>query len=498
MALVPLNLPPGVWRNGTQYQAKGRWYNAQLVRFYEGTIQPWRGWLALSASTVTGAARAIAPWIDPSGNIWIAIGTHTNIYIYGPDGIQYDVTPAGFTAGRADASNVGGYGGGLYGAGTWGTPRGASVITQDATVWTLDNLEGFLIGCNADDGKLYKWNNVTANVMTVPAGSPSNNRAVFVTNEGFIFMLGSGDPRKVAWPDQTSFTSWTPGVGSQAGFYFVQTVGKLMCGCVIGGTNVIFASTDVHIATYLGLPAIYSFARVGSNCGIISQAAYAKGDSFVAWMSPTGFWKYDGSVSPIASDVADDVFTNLNAQQQSKIFAYHYPVTGEITWFYPVGNEIDSYATWNYREDHWSNGALVRTCGAEASVFPYPLMVDASGNVWQHEIAYTYTGAATPFIETGPIEPNLSGSPLTPSTGANVYELAGIEPDQKTLGDVVCTVYSKFHATDADTTSGPYSMANPTSVRITGREMRLRFTSNSASAWRLGIPRLDVRGGGLR
>lgn len=499
MPFVPLSMPSGVWRNGTQYQAKGRWYNAQLVRDFENAIQPWGGWVAHSASTVTGKARAITTWIDPSGNLWIAAGTESHIYIYGPDGTQYDVTPSGYTTGIPDALTAGGYGGALYGSGTYGTPRGGSTQVQDCTVWTLDNLEGVLVGTNVDDGHLYKWDNNTADIMTVPSGSPTNNRAVFVTNEGFVFCLGAGDPRKVQWPDQSSLTAWTPSTTNQAGDYFVQSAGKLMCGCVIGQTNVIFANTDVHVATYIGLPSVYSFQRVGSGCGIISQGGYARAESFVAWMGGTGFWMYDGTIKPIPCDMQDDIFLNLNVQQQSKVTAVHNPKYGTITWFYPTsGVEIDSYAEWNYRENHWMNGALIRTCGTESSVFPFPLMVDASGNVWQHENAFAYPGATTPFIESGPVEANADGNPLIPAVGTNVFGIVGIEPDQRTLGDVTMMIYGKFHATDTDTAYGPYTMTNPTSVRITAREVRVRFTSNSASSWRIGVPRLDVRPSGRR
>ena len=32
MTLIPLQIPPGVYRNGTEYQASNRWYDANLVR----------------------------------------------------------------------------------------------------------------------------------------------------------------------------------------------------------------------------------------------------------------------------------------------------------------------------------------------------------------------------------------------------------------------------------------------------------------------------------
>src|SRR5258706_4720778 len=44
MALFPLSFPPGMYRNGTELQSKSRWYDANLIRFYEGTIRPIGGW----------------------------------------------------------------------------------------------------------------------------------------------------------------------------------------------------------------------------------------------------------------------------------------------------------------------------------------------------------------------------------------------------------------------------------------------------------------------
>ena len=40
----PLKFPPGMFRNGTEYQAKGRWIDGNLVRFLEKTIRPIGGW----------------------------------------------------------------------------------------------------------------------------------------------------------------------------------------------------------------------------------------------------------------------------------------------------------------------------------------------------------------------------------------------------------------------------------------------------------------------
>jgi hypothetical protein len=40
-------------------------------------------------------------------------------------------------------------------------------------------------------------------------------------------------------------------------------------------------------------------------------------------------------------------------------------------------------------------------------------------------------------------------------------------------------------------------MANPTDVRFTGRQVRMRI-NGTATDWRVGIPSLDMKPGGLR
>jgi hypothetical protein len=38
MPLVPLDIPAGVYRNGTEYESKGRWFDTNLVRWREGVL----------------------------------------------------------------------------------------------------------------------------------------------------------------------------------------------------------------------------------------------------------------------------------------------------------------------------------------------------------------------------------------------------------------------------------------------------------------------------
>src|SRR5690242_18912226 len=136
---LPLKIPPGVARNGTEYECKGRYFDAWLVRWTDdGTLKPIGGWRARSTTKVSGAPRAIQAWRDNSANTWLQIGTHSKLYVSDRAGSVFDITPIGLTAGRADAVAAGGYGSGTYGSGTYGTPRPDSSLIQDATQWTLD------------------------------------------------------------------------------------------------------------------------------------------------------------------------------------------------------------------------------------------------------------------------------------------------------------------------------------------------------------------------
>jgi hypothetical protein len=72
---LPLAFPPGVYRNGTRYQAKGRWTNANLVRWSQGVMKPVGGWqkLGLGYDTATNIALRSyqinqAPW-DVTGSM---------------------------------------------------------------------------------------------------------------------------------------------------------------------------------------------------------------------------------------------------------------------------------------------------------------------------------------------------------------------------------------------------------------------------------------------
>ena len=491
MAYIPLQIPPGVFKNGTEYQAKGRWNGSNLIRWFEGTIRPVGGWRKRSTTQLSGKARGLINWRDNSNNRRIAVGTHTNLYVLSETNTLTDITPASFTTGDANAVQKIGYGYSTYGSFAYGVARPDLGSVTPATTWSMDTWGEYLVACSSKDGKLLEWQLDTGADAAAITNAPTSCSGLIVTQERFLFALGAGgNPRKAQWCDQENNTVWTPAATNQAGDFELTTVGSLQCAKRVRGTTILFTDVDVHTATYIGPPFIYSFERVGTGCGVISKQAVAATDNACIWMSGSGFWIYDGFVKPLVSDVSDFVFGNLNTTQASKVYCVHNSAFGEIWWYYPSlsTNENDSYVSYNYRENHWAIGTLARTCGTDRGIFSNPILVSDDSYVYEHEVGNNYD-SQTLFAESGPIELG---------NGDRVMSLTGLIPDEKTAGDVRASFSTRFYPNTTEYTYGPYTLSSPTSVRLTGRQIAVKIEAVALTDWRVGVIRFDGKPGSLR
>lgn len=491
MALFPLRLPPGIARNGTEYGSKGRFYDANLVRWAEdGTLKPVGGWRLRSDGVVTGIARALLAWKDNASIAWLGIGTHSHLFVQNRSGDLYNITPVGFDPGRADALAAGGYGEGPYGVGTYGTPRPDVATVQPASQWALDSWGENLVGVMAEDGVIYEWALNTA-AKAVPVANAPGCRALVVTPEGFLFALGTADPRTLGWSDQRDNTSWTPTATNQAGEFPLQTAGALQCGKVVKGGILLFTDLDVHLASYVGGTAVYGFDRIGTACGAISRQCVAAIDAQAVWMGADNFWIYNGYIQPLMCDVLDYVFSDFNRLQASKTYAVRDSANSEILFYYcsASSNEIDRCAVWNYKANYWNIGRPARTCGTDRGIFTYPVFVADDGAVYEHEVGWSYDGAM-PYAEAGPIELG---------EGDRVVRAQKLITDEDSRGDVTVTFYGRFAPNGPETTFGPYGLSElKTDVRFEARQVKMRVQGAVLSDWRAGTVRLDLVPGGRR
>jgi hypothetical protein len=497
MPLFKLEIPIGAVRGATEYADGGRWRDMSLVRFYNNVMQPVGGWRKRISNQMSGMGRAIKTWRDNNGNKWIAVGSNTNLYAISGGGDFYDITPAAFITGSADAQGAIGYGIGAYGEYSYGTarPESAQSGVVTASTWSLDNWGEDLVGVMADDGRLFQWPlTVSAPVAaTVIPNAPTAVAGVVVSEERIMFAYGSngltGDDRLIQWSDQENNQSWTPSTTNQAGSQILQSSGRIVGACRVVNGTLFLTDTDVHLASYVGAPFVYRFDRQATNAGLIAQNAVIQVEGSAMWMGSGTFWTFDGSVKALPCSVAEYVYGDMNVSQQSKIVASSNTKFSEVTWFYPSENsvEVDRYVTYSYRTGAWTTGYLARTASSDGGVFGAPIMVSTDGYLYDHEVGLDYDGQEV-FAETGPIEIGI---------GDNLAVVTNLIPDVSNLGDVQLEFKTQLYPNATETTHGPYSLTQPTSLRFTGRQIKMKIIGGSTD-WRVGNNRVEVKAGGKR
>lgn len=521
---IPIRLPPGLYRNGTAYEAKNRWLDAQLVRFYKNTVRPVGGWVPLFDAVIAltvdttfftadsdvltadadqlldvsflGVPRGAHAWRGNDSSRWLAVGTvgtgSTRLWAYSA-GVKTEITPAAIVDGSVDGvRDAGNYGEGQYGFGLYGIGSGATELDAPDT-WALDNFGEFLVALCTSDGVPTFWDRNIANIAEPIPDAPLGT-ALVVTPERFLFVLGAdADVRLVKWPSQETLDDWTPTDVNSAGELPVQTRGRLIAGRAGKRVTLLWTDTDAHAAIYIGGQFVYTFEKLGDDCGIVGPWAGVMVDDAGYWMDRGHFHVYDGTVRELPCDVIDHVFGDINTAQLAKVFAHHMAEFSEVWWFYPSasqsGTENDRYVIYNYVEGHWSTGRLARAAGVPSGVMEYPILLEpVDGRAFEHERGFDHEGEV-PFVETGPLEMG---------AGERVYDILALIPDEKNLGDVEATFIAAMRPMGAERTYGPFSLTEKTSVRFAARQLRLRLEEVEATDWRVGTNRIEATPAGYR
>ncbi|MGE0853858.1 MAG: hypothetical protein AB7O44_30320 [Hyphomicrobiaceae bacterium] len=585
----PLRFAPGIVKSDSPYSLRGRYVDADKVRFVKGQPEKHKGHVRFSDETLTGIPRAALAWDDFSANRRIAVGTHLKLALAGTDGTITNITPfrstgtlgsdpfavtdtsttvvvthtghgnvvgstvifEGATAGggiaidgeyevtsvidansyeiqhsapatSTDATTGGssvdfsyeilpgfanvsqgrGFGVGLYGAGTYGTPRSGSSFTQYPRTWSLDLYGQNLLGM-ASGLFIYEWQPGVSTRAAKVANSPSG-QFMFVTNERFPVVLGAGGQlMTIAWPDQNDITDWTPGEGKTAVSRRLQGGSRLICGAALRPLqNVIWSDTSVFAMQYTGaILQVYSTPRIGDNCGIVGPHAFAIAGGIAYWRGSSNFFMYSGAVAPIpnADDINDWLTARLNGKQNWKCQAHYSPRYNEITWFYVHAdhNESAYYVAVCLNDFSWTVGTsdrvlLREAAGINAAVYGF----SPGGVIYQHEIGVDADGEAMPWF--------LESSPLDIDNGSIIADVQGYIPDfQRQAGPVELTL-TGFDAPNEDT---PIDTVNKQIAEKQGI-VDMSFGARQASIhlagitigsdFRLGLPKLEVQGSGTR
>lgn len=501
---IKLKLDAGFYKNGTEYQAAGRWADGDLVRWHNDNIKPINGWrirtdfatnlrLAPLWTAVGEAARSGIALNDSLGGVNTYIGTNKKLYQVSNSNEVTDVTPPGFVAKPKHASTNTGYGTFRYSYGSYGDARPTLAIqTQMVFSWGFSSWGDWPVAvARAVDNRYVMIKRDIDAVFTQITTSPIGVNDVLVTDERFMMTFGTpADGRIIQWSDQEDFNTWAAAVDNQAGSLRVAGVGRLVRAVKVLGRVLVLGENDALSGQYVGPPYVYGFTRAGSSCGVVGPNAVVVTETFAAWMGTKSFWIFDGVARQLPCEVLDYVMAQIDQTQRSKTNAFTVTDYSECWWLYQSiyseTNEPDCYVIYNYEKQRWYTGKLDRTMGLDNDPLRHICMVSTQGLVYDHEIASAGRDGRVPYIETGPLE-------LV--NGERLLGCSYVFPDEKLAGMVRMELQVRDMPKQTDLLgpskvmySRDFALLRPTStIGIMGRDIRMRlYSAQKNPSWVLG------------
>jgi len=217
----------------------------------------------------------------------------------------------------------------------------------------------------------------------------------------------------------------------------------------------------------------------------------------------------------LPSTVRDYVFGDINLQQAQKIHAGTIKDFGEVLWFYCSADatEIDRYVIYNSFENCWYFGTLSRTAWLDSSSRPYPVGANSADlKIYNHEIGLNDGEGTSPSGISAYVE----SADFEIGEGDKFQFISRIIPDVSFFGstDPAPAVSfllkprnfsgSAFGTADTSEITGTkvvdvQEFTQQAFVRVRGRQAAFRVESSGTNiAWKLGVPRLDIRPDGRK
>jgi len=429
-----------------------------------------------------------------------------------------------------------GWGAGLWGGGTWGSLTTLG-FTNQLRLWSQDNFGEDLL-MNPRQGGIFYWD-VSDSYTTV-------QRAVNLTSETGANLVptvalqvitsdisrhllafgadpisdsartGSVDPLFVCWCDQENLVEWEPKSTNTAGS-FRLSAGSTIVGALRARQEIlVWTDTAMYQISYVGTPYVFAPNLINEGTGLIGPKAAVSTPKGVYWADLDGFYVYNGSVEVVPCSVLYYVFNNFNKTQAYKVFAFSNSAFDEVGWFYCSGSsdEIDRYVVYNYEEQTWTIGQMVRQAWMDEGVLRYPLATSSSGTI-AASTGYLYQQENGNDADGSPMDNvYIESSDFDIGEGEEFQFIDKIIPDVDFIGTgnqpqinfVLKTRNYPGASLATNSTNDVTDSTEKLNVRARGRQAALRVQSDDDAAvtvrsgvgWRLGVSRLQVKPNGKR
>jgi len=442
----------------------------------------------------------------------------------------------------------------------WGEGVLASEVTLEPGLWSLDNFGQVLIATIAN-GKTFTWNAGAASPLTVRAStstssfstasnptasrltlvSPTTRHLCHLGTETTIGDTTTQDDMFIRFSNQEDINDYTATAINSAGDFRLQDGTKIVGAIKAKETILVFTDNALYTMKFIGAPFTFGFEQVGTNCGLIGKNAVVEIDGAAFWLSPNGFFMFDGTVKSLPCSVEDFVFDNFDTTKGQQVAAGINNLFTEVVWYYPSqGSSFnDKYVVFNYGEPMkggvWYTGTEARTSWIDAIVYPkpygtkydstangtFPIVVGQSGlgqtKFFEHEVGTDQvnedgsTTTVSSFVKSYDIDleqrqRNAQGKASGPKVAGEVFlAMRRFVPDFKTLvGNAKVSLGIKRYPQQSDTTTtlSPFTVNSTTikkDTRARGRFINVKIENDdSGESWRFGTLRLDVQPDGRR
>ena len=417
-------------------------------------------------------------------------------------------------SGRQSTGVAYGYGAGSYGThgatvtDGYGDPRGGTLLSVSLRQWSLDNWGEDLIAV-LRGGAAYHWDadgGVQTRMQKI-ATAPDESLVGFVHPNRHLVLLGTIpvgesvlDPLEIRWSDRDNFTQFNVLPENRAGTYRLQGSGNQIVGYANSRREtIIFTDDSVWSMAPTTDNAVFAFNQISTNTGLISPHAAMDVDGVVYWMGLRNFYRYDGRVTSLQTNVEEYVFADMDFQQTDKIFCGINKSSQEVMWLYQSNDspwkDVNKYVKHNWATNSWDVGELDRTVWADSGLFQNPIAVSGEGEVYSHELGSSYPGRGNTasFVES---------SFFDLDNGTDILFLDQFIPDFNLQGTLNLYVTVRKWPGGPEVEKGPYTISPDTkyiSLRCRGRQAKIRFeTDEDFVTWSLGKPQYRIKPDGQR
>jgi len=458
------------------------------------------------------------------------------------------------TVGPAEQSYGYGWGIDTWGSGNWGEAASASDVSLEPGLWSLSNFGQVLVATIAN-GKTFTWNSGATDPLTIRAStttsgfettsnptatrvtlvSPTTRHLIHLGTETTIGDTTTQDDMFIRFSDQENINLYTPTATNTAGSQRLQDGTRIMGSLKAKETILVWTDNALYAMKFIGAPFTFGFEQVGTNCGLIGKNAAVEIDGVAFWMSPNGFFMFDGTVKSLPCSVEDYVYDQADTTKGQQVYVGLNNLYTEVVWYYPSTNSDynDQYVVFNYGEAMkggvWYIGTESRTSWIDSTVYPNPSATkfnDSATGTFPVIIGESGLGQTTLFEhEVGTDQVNPDGSTTTVTSFVKSYDFdlqktdsSGIRvggdiflamrrfvPDFKDLqGNAKVTLGVKRYPQQSETTTSlsPFtvnSSTNKKDTRARGRFVNIKIENTDVSeSWRFGTLRIDIQPDGRR